>query len=148
MHMVVGVHLCGCMQVFVNESWRTYSHLIYFCSYFSRLPEPRANPMDPRDFEDNDSGPSMDHAPWSIQQIRLFWHPPVLQRLLQPAVSPVELSGWPSLCQPSPFYPAPLPSQCLLAVNWPWRRLLWQIWMATSFLLSNFSNSSPATNFL
>ncbi|KAM9352170.1 tripartite motif-containing protein 44 [Symphorus nematophorus] len=28
-----------------------------------RLPEPRANPMDPRDFEDNDSGPSMDHAP-------------------------------------------------------------------------------------
>ncbi|XP_070686791.1 tripartite motif-containing protein 44 [Pempheris klunzingeri] len=28
-----------------------------------RLPEPRADPMDPRDFEDNDSGPSMDHAP-------------------------------------------------------------------------------------
>lgn len=28
-----------------------------------RLPEPRANPLDPRDFEDNDSGPSMDHAP-------------------------------------------------------------------------------------
>ncbi|XP_069558018.1 tripartite motif-containing protein 44 [Brachyistius frenatus] len=28
-----------------------------------RLPEPRANPMNPRDFEDNDSGPSMDHAP-------------------------------------------------------------------------------------
>uniref|UniRef100_A0A3Q2QHX3 Tripartite motif containing 44 n=1 Tax=Fundulus heteroclitus TaxID=8078 RepID=A0A3Q2QHX3_FUNHE len=28
-----------------------------------RLPEPRANPMDPRDLEDNDSGPSMDHAP-------------------------------------------------------------------------------------
>ncbi|XP_035520149.1 tripartite motif-containing protein 44 [Morone saxatilis] len=28
-----------------------------------RLPEPRANPMDPRDFEDNDSGPSMGHAP-------------------------------------------------------------------------------------
>ncbi|XP_044048246.1 tripartite motif-containing protein 44 isoform X1 [Siniperca chuatsi] len=28
-----------------------------------RLPEPRANPMDPRDYEDNDSGPSMDHAP-------------------------------------------------------------------------------------
>ncbi|KAM7414286.1 hypothetical protein PAMA_019211 [Pampus argenteus] len=28
-----------------------------------RLPQPRADPMDPRDFEDNDSGPSMDHAP-------------------------------------------------------------------------------------
>ncbi|XP_074533763.1 tripartite motif-containing protein 44 [Halichoeres trimaculatus] len=28
-----------------------------------RLPEPRADPRDPRDFEDNDSGPSMDHAP-------------------------------------------------------------------------------------
>lgn len=28
-----------------------------------RQPEPRANPMDPRDFEDNDSGPSMDRAP-------------------------------------------------------------------------------------
>uniref|UniRef100_A0A1A8E0F2 Tripartite motif-containing 44 n=1 Tax=Nothobranchius kadleci TaxID=1051664 RepID=A0A1A8E0F2_NOTKA len=28
-----------------------------------RLPEPRANPMDRQDFEDNDSGPSMDHAP-------------------------------------------------------------------------------------
>lgn len=28
-----------------------------------RLPEPRAEPMNPRDFEDNDSGPSMDHAP-------------------------------------------------------------------------------------
>ncbi|XP_042352628.1 tripartite motif-containing protein 44 isoform X1 [Plectropomus leopardus] len=28
-----------------------------------RLPEPRANPMNPRDFDDNDSGPSMDHAP-------------------------------------------------------------------------------------
>ncbi|XP_017278567.1 tripartite motif-containing protein 44 [Kryptolebias marmoratus] len=28
-----------------------------------RLPEPRANPLDPRDLEDNDSGPSMDHAP-------------------------------------------------------------------------------------
>ncbi|XP_010790614.1 tripartite motif-containing protein 44 [Notothenia coriiceps] len=28
-----------------------------------RFPEPRAHPMDPRDFDDNDSGPSMDHAP-------------------------------------------------------------------------------------
>ncbi|XP_029951859.1 tripartite motif-containing protein 44 [Salarias fasciatus] len=28
-----------------------------------RLPEPRADPVNPRDFEDNDSGPSMDHAP-------------------------------------------------------------------------------------
>ncbi|XP_026167683.1 tripartite motif-containing protein 44 [Mastacembelus armatus] len=28
-----------------------------------RLPEPRADPLDPRDFEDNHSGPSMDHAP-------------------------------------------------------------------------------------
>lgn len=28
-----------------------------------RLPEPRAAPMDPRDFDDNDAGPSMDHAP-------------------------------------------------------------------------------------
>ncbi|XP_022610248.1 tripartite motif-containing protein 44 [Seriola dumerili] len=28
-----------------------------------RLPEPRADPIDPRDFDDNDSGPSMDHAP-------------------------------------------------------------------------------------
>ncbi|XP_059191386.1 tripartite motif-containing protein 44 [Centropristis striata] len=28
-----------------------------------RLPEPRADPMDPRDLDDNDSGPSMDHAP-------------------------------------------------------------------------------------
>ncbi|XP_068579392.1 tripartite motif-containing protein 44 [Cebidichthys violaceus] len=28
-----------------------------------RLPEPRADPMDPRDFDDNDSGPSMGHAP-------------------------------------------------------------------------------------
>nr|XP_020474216.1 tripartite motif-containing protein 44-like [Monopterus albus]XP_020474217.1 tripartite motif-containing protein 44-like [Monopterus albus] len=28
-----------------------------------RLPEPRAGPMDPRDFEDSDSGPSMGHAP-------------------------------------------------------------------------------------
>lgn len=28
-----------------------------------RLPEPRAAPIDPRDFEDDDSGPSMDHAP-------------------------------------------------------------------------------------
>ncbi|XP_029010602.1 tripartite motif-containing protein 44 isoform X2 [Betta splendens] len=28
-----------------------------------RLPEPRAEPVDPRDFDDSDSGPSMDHAP-------------------------------------------------------------------------------------
>lgn len=28
-----------------------------------RLPEPRANPVDPRDVEDNDSGKSMEHAP-------------------------------------------------------------------------------------
>lgn len=28
-----------------------------------RLPEPRANPVDPRDLEDNDSGRSMEHAP-------------------------------------------------------------------------------------
>ncbi|XP_061577491.1 tripartite motif-containing protein 44 [Cololabis saira] len=28
-----------------------------------RLPEPRANPLDPHNFEDNDSGPSMEHAP-------------------------------------------------------------------------------------
>ncbi|XP_029288982.1 tripartite motif-containing protein 44 [Cottoperca gobio] len=28
-----------------------------------RLPEPRADPMNSRDFDDNDSGPSMDHAP-------------------------------------------------------------------------------------
>ncbi|XP_011474609.1 tripartite motif-containing protein 44 [Oryzias latipes] len=28
-----------------------------------RLPEPRANPLDQQDFKDNDSGPSMDHAP-------------------------------------------------------------------------------------
>ncbi|KAK9516898.1 hypothetical protein VZT92_024806 [Zoarces viviparus] len=28
-----------------------------------RLPEPRADPIGPRDFDDNDSGPSMGHAP-------------------------------------------------------------------------------------
>lgn len=28
-----------------------------------RLPEPRANPVDPRDLDDNDSGRSMEHAP-------------------------------------------------------------------------------------
>lgn len=28
---------------------------------------------------------------------------------------------------------SPLPSWCLLAVSWPWRGLLWQIWMAMSF---------------
>ncbi|XP_037307686.2 tripartite motif-containing protein 44 [Pungitius pungitius] len=28
-----------------------------------RLPEPRPEPMNPRGFDDNDSGPSMDHAP-------------------------------------------------------------------------------------
>ncbi|RVE72005.1 hypothetical protein OJAV_G00057810 [Oryzias javanicus] len=28
-----------------------------------RLPEPRANPLDQQDFKDEDSGPSMDHAP-------------------------------------------------------------------------------------
>ncbi|KAK2842065.1 hypothetical protein Q5P01_012265 [Channa striata] len=28
-----------------------------------RIPEPRADPLDPRDFDDSDSGPSMDHAP-------------------------------------------------------------------------------------
>uniref|UniRef100_A0AAQ4RBH3 Tripartite motif containing 44 n=2 Tax=Gasterosteus aculeatus aculeatus TaxID=481459 RepID=A0AAQ4RBH3_GASAC len=28
-----------------------------------RLPEPRADPVNPRGFDDNDSGPSMDHAP-------------------------------------------------------------------------------------
>lgn len=28
-----------------------------------RIPEPRADPVCPQDFEDNDSGPSMDHAP-------------------------------------------------------------------------------------
>ncbi|XP_019934516.2 tripartite motif-containing protein 44 [Paralichthys olivaceus] len=28
-----------------------------------RFPEPRAAPLDPRDLEDDDSGPSMDHAP-------------------------------------------------------------------------------------
>ncbi|KAK2918036.1 tripartite motif-containing protein 44 [Channa argus] len=28
-----------------------------------RVPEPRPDPMDPRDFDDSDSGPSMEHAP-------------------------------------------------------------------------------------
>lgn len=32
-----------------------------FC--LCRLPEPRANPVDLRDFEDSDTEPSMDHAP-------------------------------------------------------------------------------------
>lgn len=36
---------------------------VLFCFPSCRVPEPRANPMDPRDLEDNDSGPSMDHAP-------------------------------------------------------------------------------------
>lgn len=37
-------------------------YLLFFISLF-RLPEPRADPLDPRDFDDSDSGPSMDHAP-------------------------------------------------------------------------------------
>lgn len=39
-------------------------------------------------------------------------------------------------------------SCCLLVVNWPWGRLLWQIWMATSFLIQKCLNSSLVTNFL
>lgn len=149
---VGGVCVCVAARRCLWKSLRTYSHLICLSSFFLfclRLPEPRANPMDPRNLEDNDFGPSMDHAPW-YQQKKLFRHPPVLQCLLQPAISPVELSGCPPLCQPSPFYPSPPPlrSHCLLAVNWPWRRLLWQIWMAMSFLLPNCFNSSLATNFL
>ncbi len=51
-----------------------------------------------------------------------------------------------SLLPCSPPLPSP-PGAC-----WQWtdleEGLLWQIWMATSFLLSNFFNSSLATNFL
>lgn len=77
--------------------------------------------MDPRDFDD--SGPSMDHAPW-YQQSRLWRHPPVLQCLLPPVASPVKLSGWPS----SPFYPAPLSSPSSspsspLGACWQWADL-------------------------
>lgn len=144
----VSVELCGwhgavcvtafrCLRKKIKErkSWKTgYDITCVFLS--SRLPEPRAEPMNPRDFEDNDSGPSMDHAPW-YKKIRLLLRPPVLHCLLQPAISSLELSGWPSLCQPSPWVLA-LPFQCLLAVKWPWRKLLWQIWIATSFLLKLF----------
>lgn len=144
----------GCAFVWLHAGvcervWGSSNMSLFFFLFCLRLPEPRANPMDPRNLEDNDFGPSMDHAPW-YQQKKLFRHPPVLQCLLQPAISPVELSGCSPLCQPSPFYPSPPPlrSHCLLAVNWPWRRLLWQIWMAMSFLLPNCFNSSLATNFL
>lgn len=133
--------LCDSFQMFAEkdkreeklEDWIWYNMCVFLSS---RLPEPRAEPMNPRDFEDNDSGPSMDHAPW-YKKIRLLLRPPVLHCLLQPAVSSLELSGWPSLCQPSPWDLA-LPFQCLLAVKWPWRKLLWQIWIATSFLLKLF----------
>lgn len=139
----VSVELCGWLifQMFLEkdkreeklEDWIWYNTCVFLSS---RLPEPRAEPMNPRDFEDNDSGPSMDHAPW-YKKIRLLLRPPVLHCLLQPAISSLELSGWPSLCQPSPW-DLPLPFQCLLAVKWPWRKLLWQIWIATSFLLKLF----------
>lgn len=127
---------CVCRSVWLHTGvcLRTYSRLFCLCSFSLRLPEPRANPMDPRDFEDNDFEPSMDHAPW-YQQIRLFTHPLVLQRLLQPAVNCVP-------CTP------PRHSCCLLAVNWPWRRLLRQIWLATSFLLQKCLNYSLLTDFL
>lgn len=41
------------------------SLVLVFAIFFflSRLPEPRAEPMDQRDFDDNNSRPSMDHAP-------------------------------------------------------------------------------------
>lgn len=127
---------CVCRSVWLHTGvcLRAYSRLFSLCSFSLRLPEPRANPMDPRDFEDDDFGPSMDHAPW-YQQIRLFTHPLVLQCLLQPAVNSVP-------CTP------PRHSCCLLAVNWPRGRLLWQIWMATSFLLQKCLNYSLLTDFL
>lgn len=62
----VWLHAGVCEREKREDSWRTYIDVICLCSviFFSpRLPEPRANPMDPRDYEDNDSGPSMDHAP-------------------------------------------------------------------------------------
>lgn len=108
------VCLCGCMQVLPKRELEelqsdNLSLLCFYCRFSPRLPEPRADPVNPRDFDDNDSGPSMDHAPW-YRQTRPLLHPPVLQCLLQAAVSPVELSAWPS---PSlslsvshlPFYP-------------------------------------------
>lgn len=127
---------CGCLwnrKETEDWKWSDISTLFFFLSLF-RLPEPRADPMDPRDFDDSDSGPSMDHAPW-FQQTRLFLLSPVLQCLLQPCWA-VRLAL--SLSAISFFTPAPLPSQCLLAVNRPWTRVLWQIWMAMSFLHSNF----------
>lgn len=97
--------LCDSFQMFAEkdkreeklEDWIWYNMCVFLSS---RLPEPRAEPMNPRDFEDNDSGPSMDHAPW-YKKIRLLLRPPVLHCLLQPAISSLELSGWPSLCQPA-----------------------------------------------
>lgn len=59
------VHVCvaagGCL-------WETGVEIclisnIVFVFFPSRLPVPRANPRDLQDFDDNDSGPPMDHAP-------------------------------------------------------------------------------------
>lgn len=81
---------CVWMQVFVNELEEGHWCDVCFCVSF-RLPEPRADPVDPRDFEDNDSGPSMDHAPW-CKHTQVLLHPPVIHCLLQPAASTAEVS--------------------------------------------------------
>lgn len=130
-----------------EKGWRTYSHLICLCSAFC--------------FRFCPGYQSPGQTPWTHWTLKTMildhpWTmPPDSSR---PDSHYIHLSfnvrfSRPSAllsCQPRPFYPVspPLPSRCLLAVNWPWRRLLWQIWMATSFLLSNFFNSSLATNFL
>lgn len=143
-----GVGVCVCVWVRCGLVWlqagvcqRVDSHSsnmsLFIC--FLRLPLPRANPMDPRDIEDNDFGPSMDHAPWYRQKKNLsyinlsfnvcFSQPSVLW----------SWQGAPLSVSHPPFH---LHSCCLLAANWPWRWLLQQIWMPM-FIFCLFFFSAP-----
>lgn len=135
-----------------NRGWLTVRWCVsLFLS--SRLPEPRAEPMNRLDFEDNDSGPSMDHAPWHKRtRSHLTRTCPSLSasadRHHRWAVGPVSLSLSPS--------PSILPPQHILGAG---RELTLKEVAVTNtdghvfsaprlFSFLFFLNSSRATNFL
>lgn len=132
--------VCVWLQAGVCERVDSHSSnkSLFIC--FLRLPLPRANPVDPRDIEDKDFGPSMDHAPWYRQKKKTSSHINLSFNVCfsQPSV----LLSWQGAPLSVSLLPFPLHSCWRPAANWPWRWLLRQIWMPmVFFLLSNCFSS-------
>lgn len=141
------VCLCACMQVFLKERRKKLEDIqlcnLSFCLFFFFFPGHQSRGQTP--WIHGTLRTMIPGRPWTAPPDN---HRPDSYYIHLPSMS-ASTSHQPcwavrtGLLPVTRFYFAPPPppppaSWCLLAVNWPWRGLLRQIWMATSFLLSNF----------